>query len=98
MTKATRPNPKPPSSTVMSLATGDRGVTSPKPKVVMVVPLTYKSRTKLGTSPCGSLKFEWIDQFITANAKTSDIPQTANSPSREKGPKTDRKADLSLGR
>src|SRR5436305_1380137 len=98
MTKATRPNPRPASTTVMSLAAADRGVTSPKPKVVTVVPLTYKSRAKPGTSPSGSLKLEWIDQFIRAKAKTSDMPQTANSPSREKGPKIERKADLSLGR
>src|SRR5437764_4642237 len=98
MTKATRPNPRPASTTVASLAAGERGVTSPKPRVVSVVPLTYKSSAKPDASPSGSLNSEWIDQVIRAKAKTSDMPQTANSPSRDKGPKIERNADLTFGR
>lgn len=97
MTRATKPNPKPDWTTVASLAAGERGITSPKPKVVMVVPLTYKSSMKLGPSPSGSLNDDWSDQFISAKAKVSAIPQTTNNPNNENGPKIDRKAARRFG-
>src|SRR3954471_9027979 len=82
----------------MSRAVRESGITSPNPKVVKVVPLTYRYTRKESSCPFGSSNDARMDQFIRAKAKTSDVPQAANSPSSESGPKIDRNPGRPFGR
>src|SRR5712664_3726226 len=86
MMAARKPNPEPDSATTSARASGECGTTSPSPRVKNVVPLRYRSVTKLGCAPVVTTA-EPAPNCIRPKPKTSPTAHTPTKISSEIGPK-----------
>src|ERR1700687_1110282 len=86
MMAARKPNPKPDSATNSARANSECGTTSPSPSVKNVVPLRYRSVTKLGCAPVVTTA-EPAPYCISPKPKTSPAAHTPTKSSSEIGPK-----------